>query len=131
MSTGKTIIDELKGTATQIKDQVEKLIREGNARRVIVKNKEGKVLFESQLTIGLGGAAILGFSAPIITALSAVLLYATDVRVFIEKDAAGAAADGTASGASADGSAEGGEASSAPAEGHVIAIEDGTPDSGA
>jgi hypothetical protein len=118
MSTRKTIIDELKGTAAQIKDQVEKLIKEGNARRVIVKNKEGKVLFESQLTIGLGGAAILGFSAPILTALSAVLLYATDVRVFIEKDAAGETTEGSASE---------GEASAAAGETHVIAIEDGEP----
>lgn len=81
----KTIIDELKGTANQIKDQVEKLIKEGNARRVIVKNDEGKILFESQLTIGVAGSAVLAFSAPIITALSAVLLYATNYRVYLER----------------------------------------------
>jgi hypothetical protein len=81
----KTIIDELKGTANQIKEQVEKLIKEGNARRVIVKNDEGKILFESQLTIGVAGSAVLAFSAPIITALSAVLLYATNYRVYMER----------------------------------------------
>jgi hypothetical protein len=79
----KTIIDELKGTANQIKEQVERLIKEGNARRVIVKNDEGKILFESQLTIGVAGSAVLAFSAPIITALSAVLLYATNYRVYL------------------------------------------------
>ncbi len=79
----KTIIDELKGTANQIKDQVEKLIKEGNTRRVIVKNDEGKILFESQLTIGVAGSAVLAYSAPIITALSAVLLYATNYRVYL------------------------------------------------
>ena len=81
----KTIIDELKGTANQIKEQVEKLIKVGNARRVIVKNDEGKILFESQLTIGVAGSAVLAFSAPIITALSAVLLYATNYRVYLER----------------------------------------------
>jgi len=81
----KTIIDELKGTANQIKEQVEKLIKEGNARRIIVKNDEGKILFESQLTIGVAGSAVLAFSAPIITALSAVLLYATNYRVYLER----------------------------------------------
>lgn len=81
----KTIIDELKGTANQIKDQVEKLMKEGSARRVIVKNDEGKILFESQLTIGVAGSAVLAFSAPIITALSAVLLYATNHRVYLER----------------------------------------------
>lgn len=81
----KTIVDELKGTANQIKEQVEKLIKEGNARRVIVKNEEGKILFESQLTIGVAGSAILAFSAPVLTALSAVLLYATNYRVYLER----------------------------------------------
>ena len=88
MEQKKTVIDELKGTAAQIKDQVEALIRKGNARRVIVKNKEGRVLFQSQLNLGLAGTAILGFSAPVLTALGAVLLYANDVRVFIEMDVA-------------------------------------------
>lgn len=88
MEQKKTVIDELKGTAAQIKDQVETLIRKGNARRVIVKNKEGRVLFQSQLNLGLAGTAILGFSAPVLTALGAVLLYANDVRVFIEMDVA-------------------------------------------
>jgi hypothetical protein len=88
MEQKKTVIDELKGTAAQIKAQVEALIRKGNARRVIVKNKEGRVLFQSQLNLGLAGTAILGFSAPVLTALGAVLLYANDVRVFIEMDVA-------------------------------------------
>lgn len=94
MEQNKTIIDELKGTASQIKEQVEKLIREGSARRVIVKNRDGKVLFQSQLNLGLAGTAILGFSAPVLTALSAVLLYANDVRVYIEKDVTEATAGG-------------------------------------
>jgi hypothetical protein len=35
----KTILEEIQGTADEIITQIKRLIREGNARRVIIKNK--------------------------------------------------------------------------------------------
>jgi len=55
---GKTIVEEVQGTLDEIISQVKRLIKEGNARRVIIKNKKGKTLFQSQLTIGASRADI-------------------------------------------------------------------------
>lgn len=83
----KTILEELRGTLDEILRQLRKLIHEGNARRVIVKNSQGKVLFQSQLTLGVAGTAFFVVYAPILSAITTLILYASDVRVFVERDA--------------------------------------------
>ena len=89
--TSKPIMEEIQGTVSEIKSQIRRLISEGNARKVVVKNRNNKVLFQSQLTIGVAGTAFLAFYAPVLTALSTLLLYASDVRVFVEKEIDGSA----------------------------------------
>lgn len=85
--TEKTILEEIQGTVEEIIAQIKTLIRKGDAKRVIVKNKKGKILLESRLTIGLAGTAVLVIYAPLFTAITALVLYASDVRVFVERDA--------------------------------------------
>lgn len=82
---GKTILEEIQGTVQEILSQIRKLIREGNTKRVILQNKNGKVLFQSQLTIGAAGATFIVIYAPILTAITAVLLVANDVTVLVER----------------------------------------------
>lgn len=82
----KPILEEIQGTFNEIVAQVKKLIREGNARRIIIKSKNGKTLFQSQLTIGVAGTAFLAIYAPILTALTTFVLVASDVKVFVEKE---------------------------------------------
>ena len=84
--SSKTIMEEIQGTVSEVIAQIRRLIREGNARRVVVKNREGKVLFQSQLTVSVAGTAFFAFYAPVLTAISTLLLYASDVRVFVEKE---------------------------------------------
>lgn len=82
----KPILEEIQGTVNEIISQVKKLIREGNARRVIIKNKNGKTLFQSQLTIGVAGTVFLTTIAPIISAITMFVLFASDAKVLVEKD---------------------------------------------
>lgn len=82
----KTMIEEIRGTLDEIINQIRAFIREGNARRVIVKNKQGKVLFQSQLTLGVAGTTFFVVYAPVLTAITTLILYASDVRVFVERD---------------------------------------------
>jgi len=84
--TEKTILEEIQGTVKEIISQIKELIRRGDAKRVIVKNKKGNVLLESRLTLGVAGAVVLAVYAPLFTAISALLLYVSDVRVFVERD---------------------------------------------
>ncbi len=84
--TEKTILEEIQGTVQEIISQIKKLIRKGDAKRVIVKNRKGSVLLESRLTLGVAGTVVLAIYAPLFTAITALLLYASDVRVFVERD---------------------------------------------
>ncbi len=82
----KTIIEEIQGTVDQIIAQVKRLVKEGNARRVIIQNKHGKTLFQSQLTIGAAGATFFMIYAPILSAITTLVLMANDVTVLVERE---------------------------------------------
>ena len=82
----KTIIEEIQGTVDQIIAQVKRLVKEGNARRVMIKNKHGKTLFQSQLTIGAAGATFFMIYAPILSAITTLVLMANDVTVLVERE---------------------------------------------
>ncbi len=85
-STQNTFYKEITGTLDEIIREVRKLIREGNARSLIIKNKEGRVLFQTQLTLGVAGTALFTVMAPFISALTMFVLFANDVQVIVEKD---------------------------------------------
>lgn len=81
----KTFFEEIQGTVKEILIQIKKLIQEGNTKRVILQNKKGKILFQSQLTVGAAGATFFVIYAPILTAITAVLLAANDITVLVER----------------------------------------------
>ncbi len=83
----QNILHEIQGTVDEIIRQIRSLIKKGNARRVIVKNNKGKVLFQSQLTIGAAGATFFVIYAPVLSAVTTLVLMASDVSVFVETDA--------------------------------------------
>jgi hypothetical protein len=81
----KTFTEEIRGTVSEVINQVKKLIKEGNARRVLIKNSKGKVLFQSQLTVGVGGAAVLTSIAPVVSAIGMFALFMNDVKIIVER----------------------------------------------
>jgi len=85
-SSENTFYKEITGTLDEIIREVRKLIREGNARSLIIKNKEGRVLFQSQLTVGVAGTALFSAMAPIISAITMLVMFANDVQVIVEKE---------------------------------------------
>lgn len=82
----KTVFQELQGTVDEIISQLKKLIREGNARRLIIKNKEGKVLFQSHLTLGVAGTAFAIAIAPVLSAITMFVMFVNDVSVIVERE---------------------------------------------
>jgi hypothetical protein len=82
----QNILHEIQGTAEEIIGQIKSLIKKGNAKRVIVKNKNGKILFQSQLTLGAAGATFFVIYAPVLSAITTLMLMASDVSVFVEAD---------------------------------------------
>lgn len=73
---------EFKLDADQLMGKVKELVREGNIRRVIVKDQGGKTLIDIPLTAGVIGALV----APQLAALGAVAGLLSQVTLVVELD---------------------------------------------
>jgi len=86
------MMEDIKVEGGQLVETVKQLIREGNVRRLIVKNREDKVVFELPLTLGVVGVAL----APMLAALGAVAGLLTECTITVERDPDAPAAPPTA-----------------------------------
>ncbi len=69
---GRTFNEELEVAGNQLVERVKELIEEGNVRRLIIRNSDGKTLLEIPLTIGaVAGGALLVFY-PVLAGLAAI-----------------------------------------------------------
>jgi hypothetical protein len=66
----------------EVLHKVKELIHEGNIRRIIIKNEEGRTMLEVPLTFGLIGAAFL----PVLAAIGAAAAIATRCTLVVERD---------------------------------------------
>ncbi|HEY3933982.1 MAG TPA: DUF4342 domain-containing protein [Gemmatimonadales bacterium] len=73
--------EEYKVSGEKLVDRVRELVREGNARRIIVKNEAGHTLLEIPLTMGIMGAMFL----PIWVALGSIAALASHYTLVVEK----------------------------------------------
>ncbi len=74
--------EEFKVRGEDLLNKVKEIINEGNVRRIIVKNKEGKTLVELPLTIGVVGAAL----APMLAAVGAIAALVTECTIVVERE---------------------------------------------
>lgn len=81
MSEEKTFKEEIKTTGEQLVTKVKELVREGNVRRIIVKNEEGRTLIEIPLTLGVVGALLL----PVAAAVGAIAALVADCTIVVER----------------------------------------------
>lgn len=61
--------------------KIKELLHEGNIRRLIIKNEEGKTLIEIPLTLGVIGAVIL----PVWAAIGAIAAMVSNCTLIVEK----------------------------------------------
>ena len=78
------LVEETKVKGSQLVDKVRALLAEGNARRVSIK-REGRVLMEFPLSVGVGGAAAAVAFSPVLAAIGAFASLVSDVDVRIER----------------------------------------------
>jgi hypothetical protein len=81
MSEERVHTEEFKANGEKLITKIKELIHEGNIRRIIIKDKEGKTVMEIPLTIGVVGALL----APTLAAIGAIAALVTEVTVVIEK----------------------------------------------
>jgi hypothetical protein len=73
--------EEFKVSGEDIIKKVKELIKEGNVRRIIIKNEEGKTLMEIPLTVAVVGAVI----APVLAAVGALAGVMTNCTIVVER----------------------------------------------
>jgi hypothetical protein len=73
--------EEFKVNGDDLVRKVKEIIREGNARAIIIKNEEGKEIIQVPLTIGAVGALL----APPLAAIGAVAALVTNCTIVVVK----------------------------------------------
>jgi len=69
--------EEFKVKGEELIGKVKELIHEGNVRRIIIKDEEGKTYLEIPVTIGIIGALV----APILAAVGAVAAMVANLKI--------------------------------------------------
>jgi hypothetical protein len=73
--------EEFKVSGDEIIKKVKELIKEGNVRRIIIKNEKGETIMEMPLTFGAVGAVI----APVLAAVGALAALLTKCTIVVER----------------------------------------------
>ena len=62
-------------------EKVRQLIKEGNVRSIVIKNKKGEQIVTFPLTIGVVGAVI----APVLAAVGAIAALVSECTIVVER----------------------------------------------
>ena len=81
MSEETVRTEEFRVSGEEVLAKVKELIREGNVRRVAIKNEEGRTLIDIPLMLGVVGAVL----APQAAAIGAIAALVTDCTIIVEK----------------------------------------------
>ena len=73
--------EEFNLNGSEIVTKIKELIHQGNIRRIIIKNEEGKPLVEIPLTLGVVGAALV----PVLAAVGAIGALVAKMSIVVEK----------------------------------------------
>ncbi|HEX9643460.1 MAG TPA: DUF4342 domain-containing protein [Acidimicrobiia bacterium] len=82
MSEDQHTTEEFHLKGDDVVAKIKELVREGNVRRVIVANAEGKVLVEIPVTIGVVGVLLV----PTLAAIGALAAVLTDCTIKVVRD---------------------------------------------
>lgn len=75
--------EEFKVEGDKIVAKIKELFHEGEIRRIIIKDKEGKTLIEIPMTFGFVGALL----APQLAAIGAIAALLSEATIVVEKQA--------------------------------------------
>ena len=73
--------EEFRVNGEELVAKIKQLIHEGNIRRIIIKDKEGRTLIEVPLTLGVVGALLV----PVWAAIGAIAALVAEATVVVEK----------------------------------------------
>ncbi len=73
--------EEFKVSGEQLVAKIKELLHEGNVRRLIIKDREGRTLIEVPLTIGVVGVILV----PVWAAIGAIAALVAEATIVVEK----------------------------------------------
>jgi len=73
--------EEFKMEGEKVVAKIKELLHEGNIRKIIIKDKDGKILVEIPMTFGVVGVLI----APQLAAIGAIAALLTEATIVVEK----------------------------------------------
>jgi len=73
--------EEVSISGEKLVSTVKEIIRQGNVRRIGIRNKNGESLFEMPLTLGVVGVLLL----PTLAALGAIAALVTECTIVVER----------------------------------------------
>jgi hypothetical protein len=74
-------VEEFRVSGEAVVSKIKELVREGNVRRITIKNEEGRTLIEIPLTIGVIGTVLL----PVWAAIGAIAALAANLTLAVER----------------------------------------------
>ena len=74
--------EEFKVNGEELLKKVKQLVKEGNVRRIIIKNKDRKTIVEIPLTLGVVGAVLV----PTLAAVGAIATLVTECTLTVERE---------------------------------------------
>lgn len=78
-----TFVEEIEVASNELVDRVKQMIEDGNVRRLIIRQSDGRMLLEVPLTAGVVGAGALAIFAPVLAALGALAALVARVKIEI------------------------------------------------
>jgi Domain of unknown function (DUF4342) len=100
MSDEKVWTEELRVKGDALVAKIREVVREGNVRRIIIKDSEGRSMIEVPLTLGVVGALV----APVWAAIGAIAALAADWSIVVERRESPATGGSTPSAGKSSGS---------------------------
>jgi hypothetical protein len=82
MTDQKTRTEEFHLDGDALLAKIKELLHEGNIRRILIRNEEGKTLIEFPVTLGVVGAVL----APQLAAIGAIAALVTRCTLVVEKE---------------------------------------------
>jgi hypothetical protein len=73
--------EEFRVDGGELLDKIKELIRQGNIRRITIKNESGQTMLEIPLTLGVVGAALM----PVLAAVGALAALVSRCSIIVEK----------------------------------------------
>jgi Domain of unknown function (DUF4342) len=78
-------VEEFTITGDALVTKIKELIHQGNIRRIILKNEEGRTLIEIPLTVGVVGGVLSAALFPVMAAVGAIGAMVAHLTIVLEK----------------------------------------------